>query len=310
MTDPADSTRSATPRTPGTAAKPNDVVPARVVDLTGRERQLRAALQMMAQIAARFARSARRTLPFMVRQRTRLMPRGVSIASPAQAEVPAVAGPTFEVLLESDDAPAWASLTINTSALRLILEGSLGAKSPGSGLLGTELTLAQRALVARVARSLAEDLANAVREDVGIRLSIVSSHGRTSDETSELPDSDGLRVDCVFEDIAEEPKITVSVAVSALESVSTRDEDELPVASDPRMHEAIKEVPVEVIAELGRIRVGLRELLTWRPGQLLRLSTAIDDPILIRVSGMAKFAGRPVISRGQLSVEIKGRAEE
>lgn len=310
MKDLADSTRSAAPRTPGTAAKHNDVVPARVVDLTGRERQLRAALQMMGQIAARFSRSARRTLPFMVRQRTRLMPGAVSITSPTEADEPASSGPVFEVLLESDDVPAWASLTINTSALRLILEGSLGARSPGSGLLGTELTLAQRALVARVARSLADDLANAVREDAGIRLSIVSSHGRTSDEDSELPNADGLRADCVFEDIADEPKLTIAVAVSALESVSRQEEDELPVAGDPRMHEAIKDVPVEVIAELGRIRVGLRELLTWRPGQLLRLSTAIDDPILLRVSGMTKFAGRPVISRGQLSIEIKGRAEE
>ncbi len=82
------------------------------------------------------------------------------------------------------------------------------------------------------------------------------------------------------------------------------------MAGDHRMYEAIKEVRGEVIAELGRIKVGLRELLTWRPGQVIRLSTAIDDPILLSVSGMTKFAGRPVISRGQLSVEIKGRAED
>jgi flagellar motor switch protein FliM len=288
----------------------NEAVPARVVDLTGRERQLRAALQTMAQIAGRFARSARRTLPFMGRQRTRLVPQGVNIVSPVEEDSPGSGGPNFEIILESDDMPAWASLTINTSALRLILEGSLGARSPGTGMLGVELTLAQRALVARVARSLADDLANAIREDVGIKLSIVSSHGRTSDESSEAPETDGLRVDCVFEDIAEEPKITVAVAVSALESASKRSEDEMPLASDPRMYEAVKEVPVEVIAELGRLKVGLRELLTWHPGQVLRLSTAVDDPIVLRVAGMTKFAGRPVISRGQLSVEIKGRAED
>jgi flagellar motor switch protein FliM len=238
------------------------------------------------------------------------VPQGVNIVSPIEEDSSGSGGPTFEVILESDDMPAWACLTINTSALRLILEGSLGARSPGTGLLGAELTLAQRALVARVARSLADDLASAIREDVGIKLSIVSSHGRTSDEGSEIPETDGLRVDCVFEDMAEEPKITVAVAVSALESASKRADDEMPLASDPRMYEAMKEVPVEIIAELGRIKVGLRELLTWRPGQVLRLSTAIDDPIVLRVSGMTKFAGRPVISRGQLSVEIKGRAEE
>jgi flagellar motor switch protein FliM len=170
--------------------------------------------------------------------------------------------------------------------------------------------LAQRALVARVARSLAEDLASVIRDDVGIRLAIVSSHGRTSDEVSDSPESDGLRVDCLFENMAEDPKITVAVAVCALESISKQAEEELPSAGDPRMTEAVKEVPVEIVAELGRFKVGLRDLLTWRVGQVLRLSTAIDDPIVLRVAGITKFAARPVISRGQLSVEIRGRADD
>jgi flagellar motor switch protein FliM len=310
MTDVPDPNRSAAPRVRGSASKRNEVVPARSVDLTGRERQLRAALQTMAQIAGRFARAARRTLPFMVRQRTRLVPQGVNIVNPIENDSQSIDGPSFEVILESDDLPAWASLTINTSALRLILEGSLGASTPGSGLLGTELTLAQRALVARVARSLAEDLASVIRDDVGIRLAIVSSHGRTSDEVSDSPESDGLRVDCLFENMAEDPKITVAVAVSALESISKQEEEELPSAGDPRMTEGVKEVPVEIVAELGRFKVGLRDLLTWRVGQVLRLSTAIDDPIVLRVAGITKFAARPVISRGQLSVEIRGRADD
>jgi len=125
-------------------------------------------------------------------------------------------------------------------------------------------------------------------------------------ESRSFRDPDGY----VFEEIAEEPKITVAVAISALESVSKRNEAEMPLTGDPRIYEAIKEVPVEVVAELGRIKVGLRELLTWHTGQVLRLSTAIDDPILLRVAGMTKFSGRPVISRGQLSIEIKGRAED
>lgn len=310
MTNASDPAPAAAPHVRGPTARRNDAVPARAVDLTGRERQLRAALQTMAQIAGRFARAARRTLPFMVRQRTRLVPQGVNIVTPIDAESQAAEGPTFEVILESDDVPGWASLTINTSALRLILEGSLGASTPGSGLLGTELTLAQRALVARVARSLAEDLANVIRDDVGIHLAIVSSHGRTSEEISDVPESDGLRVDCLFEDIPDDPKITVAVAVSALETANKPEEEELPAAGDPKMAEAVKDVPVEIVAELGRIKVGLREILTWKVGQVVRLATAVDDPILVCVSGMAKFTARPVISRGQLSVEIRGRADD
>ncbi len=310
MTDSSDSNRPIAQRARRAVGKRTEAVSARAVDLTGRERQLRAALQKMSQIAGRFARSARRTLPFMVRQRTRLVPQGVNIVSPAEDRDESTTGPSFEVVLESDDIPAWASLTINTAALRLILEGSLGASTAGSGLLGTELTLAQRALVARVARSLAEDLATAIRDDVGVRLSVVSSHGRTANELSEIPESDGLRVDCVFEDIQDDPRISIAVAIGTLESATHDDDDELPPAGDPKMAEAVKEVPIEFVAELGRLRVGLRSLLAWRVGQVIRLPTAIDDPVLLRVAGVTKFAGRPVISRGQLAVEIRGRADD
>jgi len=310
MTNPSDSSRPAAPQARGVVGKRTEAVSARSVDLTGRERQLRAALHTMSQIAGRFARSARRTLPFMVRQRTRLVPQGVNIVNPAEDDSQGEGGPSFEVILESDEIPAWASLTINTSALRLILEGSLGASTPGSGLLGTELTLAQRALVARVARSLAEDLANAVRDDVGIRLSVVSSHGRSADEISELPQTDGLRVDCIFEDIAEDPRISVAVSIGTLESVTRADEEELPTAGDPRMAEAVKEVPIEVVAELGRLKIGLRNLLAWKAGQVIRLTTATDDPVELRIAGVTKFVGRPVVSRGQLAIEIRGRADD
>ena len=310
MTDPSDSSRPVAPQARGMVGKRTEVTAARAVDLTGRERQLRAALQMMSQIAGRFARAARRTLPFMVRQRTRLVPQGVNIVNPAEHATSSEVGPSFEVILESDEVPAWASLTINTSALRLILEGSLGASTPGSGLLGTELTLAQRALVARVARSLAEDLANAIRDDVGVKLSIVSSHGRGADEVSEVPQSDGLRVDCIFEDIADDPRISVAVAVGTLESVTREVDQDLPTAGDPRMAEAVKDVPIEVVAELGRLKVGLRNLLAWKAGQVIRLTTATDDPVELRIAGVTKFVGRPVISRGQLAVEIRGRADD
>jgi len=310
MTTASDSSRPAAPPARGLAGKRTEAIAARAVDLTGRERQLRAALQMMSQIAGRFARAAKRTLPFMVRQRTRLVPQGVNIVNPSEDDQQADAGPSFEVVLESDEIPAWATLTINTSALRLILEGSLGASTPGSGLLGTELTLAQRALVARVARSLAEDLANAIRDDVGIKLSVVSSHGKSADEASERPQSDGLRVDCVFEDIPDDPRISIAVAVGTLESATRDDNDDLPTAGDPRMTEAVKDVPIEVVAELGRLKVGLRHLLAWKAGQVIRLSTAIDDPVELRIAGVTKFVGRPVISRGQLAVEIRGRADD
>ncbi|HMA94506.1 MAG TPA: FliM/FliN family flagellar motor C-terminal domain-containing protein, partial [Polyangiaceae bacterium] len=281
----------------------------RAIDLTGRERQLRAAMQAMAQVAARFARSARRTLPWMVRAKSRLLPQPVSIIIPAGDAVVNELGPSFDVVLEAEELPAWATISIGAVALRYVLDGSLGAKIPGAGELGPDLTLAQRAVVARVARAMTEDLILAVREEVGLKLNLVSARARSAQDPPELPGADGLRVDCLFDGMPDEPTISIAISAEALETAAREHHEESPVASDPRMEEAMRDVAVEVRVELGKAVVGLRSVLELRPGQVLRLSTALDDPALVLVGGIAKYAGRPVVSRGQLAVEIRGRLE-
>jgi flagellar motor switch protein FliM len=69
-------------------------------------------------------------------------------------------------------------------------------------------------------------------------------------------------------------------------------------------------VPVEVVAELGRVQLGLRRVLSLRPGEVLRLGAATDDLVQVRVAGIPKLYGVPVISRGQLSIQITRRHGE
>lgn len=309
MSEQLDSSRPGPGRSRQRGSKRMDGSSLRAVDLTGRERQLRAAMQAMAQVAARFARSARRTLPFLVRAKSRLLPQAVSIINPAD-EVPAPGdGPSFDVVLEAEELPAWASLTIGPAALKFVLEGSLGAKTPGTSELGNELTLAQRAVVARVARSLAEDFSAAVRDEVGLTFSVASSHARAAEDVPELPGADGLRVDCILDQLPGDPIISISISAEALETAAREQHEEAPIAADPRMAEAMRDVPIEVKVELGKATLGLRSVLALKVGQILRLETAVDDPAIVRIGGLEKFAARPIVSRGQLAVEIKGRLD-
>jgi flagellar motor switch protein FliM len=309
MNDVSESNRPNAARGRARPGKRMDGAALRALDLTGRERQLRAAMQAMAQVAARFARSARRTLPWLVRAKSRLLPQAVCIINPAEESATSEEGPSFDVILEAEEMPAWASLTIGPSALRYVLEGSLGAKTPGGGELGTELTLAQRAVVARVARSLADDFSAAVREEVGLKFAVASSRARGADEMAEAPGADGLRVDCILDGMAGDPMISIAVSAEALETAARELHDEVPVMSDPRMAEALREVCVEVRVDLGKTVLGLRSVLELKVGQVVRLATAVDDPAVVRIGGIGKFAGRPVVSRGQLAVEIKGRLD-
>ncbi|HEY5377504.1 MAG TPA: FliM/FliN family flagellar motor switch protein, partial [Polyangiaceae bacterium] len=96
----------------------------------------------------------------------------------------------------------------------------------------------------------------------------------------------------------------------ALESAARENDPPTTQAGDPRMAEALSDVPIEIVAQLGTVKLGLRRVLSLQPGQVLRLDTAVDDPVSVRVAGVTKFVGAPVISRGQLAVEIRGRHED
>jgi len=80
------------------------------VDMTGRERHLRGAMQAMAHVAQRFARSARRTLPFLVKRKARVLPEAVAIVD-LGAERIVQQGPIYEVILGAPGGPAWGLMT-------------------------------------------------------------------------------------------------------------------------------------------------------------------------------------------------------
>ena len=282
----------------------------RRVDLTGRERHLKGAMYAMSHVAQRFARGARKTLPFLVKRRARLVPEPVCIVD-LGAERVVERGPIFEILLEAEDGPAWACLSLGPEALSVMLEGALGGseKNASSGI-GADLTLAQAALVGKLARRLAQDFAEAVKGEVGISLRATSARSIPAGDERDANFADGLRAECAFEGIAGDARISIAMGAEALESAAKDQDGEEEDSSDPRMAEALCEVPVEVVAELGRVRLGLRRVLSLEVGQVLRLATAVDDPVIVRVGGVEKFRGAPVISRGQLSVEIRGRHED
>lgn len=279
------------------------------VDLTGRERHLRGAMQAMAHVAQRFARSAKRTLPFLVKRKARLSPEAVAIVDLGTDRIVSQ-GPIYEVILTTPSG-AWGLMTLNTDALGVVLEGVLGGgDSGGASGLGNDLTLAQTALVGRITRGLAEDFAEAVRAEVGIELSLELAHSVARGDEREATFPDGLSVDCTFEGIAGGARIAIALGAEALESAARDNDAPAAQTGDPRMAEAVCDVPVEIVAQLGSVKLGLRRVLSLQVGQVLRLDTAVDDPVSVHIAGVAKFVGVPVISRGQLAVEIRGRHED
>ena len=289
-------------RDPGHSVRP--------FDLTGRERHLRAAMQAMSRIGARFARAGRKTLPFMARRRSRLLPQGVAIADGLATAQDLGRSVRLEVTLE-EKGGSWAELVINAEGLAVIVEGTLGAGG-GNGLaaLGDDITPAARALATRIARSLASDLVTAIREEVGLEFEVGSVKSVSPGDIGEGRASDGLRIDCLFEGMPDSACIAVVMSAEALEEAAKEHEDTPAQNGDPRVVEGMRDVPVQVVAELGCTTLGLRRVLSLKVGDVLRLPTAIDDTISVKIGGVRKFAAVPVACRGQIAIEIRGRHED
>ena len=64
------------------------------------------------------------------------------------------------------------------------------------------------------------------------------------------------------------------------------------------------------INELGCAMLTLHRVLSLKVGEVVRLPTALDDAIAVRVAGVRKFNAVPVASRGQVAIEIRGRHED
>jgi flagellar motor switch/type III secretory pathway protein FliN len=67
---------------------------------------------------------------------------------------------------------------------------------------------------------------------------------------------------------------------------------------------ALANVPVEVVVELGTLRMRMRELRALDPGTTLTLPGFVDSRVPVFCEGTLKAWGRPVVSRGVLAVQI------
>ncbi|HLK35898.1 MAG TPA: FliM/FliN family flagellar motor switch protein [Polyangiaceae bacterium] len=279
--------------------------PIRKLDLTGKERQLRLAVEVMGRIAGEFARSARRCLPFLSRYKSQLVPGLVqSLQSSLESDLEQ---PTFEATIGTADGLGWASVTLDANAIAFVLEGALG----GSGAfwetsVDPALTSAQRALLTRLTASLASELAAQILREVGLSMSALGGPGAPPATSPEA--GDVLRVACKIEGLPVNASVVVSASAQALEhAAKEQDAAPEPVQGDPRVVDALLEVPMELRAELGRVSLGLKRVLMLRPGDVIHLKTATDDALRVTIAGVEKFCGVPVVSRGQLSIEVRDR---
>ncbi|MHB0912657.1 MAG: flagellar motor switch protein FliM [Armatimonadota bacterium] len=80
-----------------------------------------------------------------------------------------------------------------------------------------------------------------------------------------------------------------------------------PLSSAP-MAGALRAVDMPVSIQLGRARASIREILGMETGDIVKLDTAPDDELDVRIGRRARFLARACMEKSKLSVQITGRA--
>lgn len=76
-------------------------------------------------------------------------------------------------------------------------------------------------------------------------------------------------------------------------------------ASARRIAAALANVPVEIVVELGTLRLRLKELRRLEPNATFTLDGFVDSRVPVYCEGVLKAWARPVVSRGVLAVQIE-----
>lgn len=283
--------------------------------------QLAGALAKLGQIAVLFCRELRRAAPFLARQRARVV-----VGEPlADEEALALSGgPSFLVKLQGPE-HVWAALHFDERAIIALVEGLFGGTTvdaeddealpqgsegdAGRQVLGDTLTLAQRALLRRLCGDMSSQLKALVAAQTGKTLVVTELSSLKRAQAPELwPDA--VAVDCRIEEVPHPWAIRLFMGSDALSKLCAEATGKRETVDSPSMADAALRIPVTVIAELGRVTLKLSQVLGLRVGDTLRLPSAANDPVLVRVEGVPKFDAVPVISRGQVAVKIHSRHTE
>lgn len=241
----------------------------------------------------------RRSLPYLARRK-------VTITSepprPAlEAEVMESLKRPFHVtpLRVSGSARTSGGLALDGNAIAHGLDGMLGGgRGEVAALDPAGLTSAQSALATRLARGLVAAFAD-VLGAAGTPIEI------STDGAARGPQG-AVLVACAIrigdgDDAGTIVILVPAAAVAVGGSVDVARDD-----ADPAMHAAVVEAELEVVAELGRVRLPLSRLVSLSVGDVIRLPLAVDSMARLHVGGRALFEGKPTTRGSQIAIEVVG----
>ena len=77
------------------------------------------------------------------------------------------------------------------------------------------------------------------------------------------------------------------------------------------LKERISSIDVTIVAEIGSMGLSVRDVLSLRPGDVIRLpDVRVGDPMVVSIGNQKKFLCRPGVVGNKLAVQVIKKIEE
>jgi len=260
----------------------------------------RAACARIGEIAPELANALRRAVPFLARKRVAVRPeppRCLPFAELATDDgiVHASAFTARPAGTQTRSSTLRGLVLFDEVALARILDGVLGGDGGATNAVATPSS-AQSALASRIAGGMLKAIGDILAARLGLAV-------------EPTPSKDVAAGAAVVVPLTIEGGGTIHLALP-LSAISRDDEDSEPPHMDSGIAAAMTDVELDVVAELGRVRLPLEALAQLAIGDVIRLSLPLDERARVCAGGATLFHGRPTASGHVVAVAIERASKE
>jgi flagellar motor switch protein FliM len=272
--------------------------PNQLIAIAAEGSRVRRAIEILSESSQALAGAIRRAIPFVGRNALPVKVTSVAAVS-VEATTLALTKPWHMAKLVIEPGGSAGMIAFDGVAVAMVLDGLLGGEGKAPPTLAANLlTTTQTALMARVASGVCAAFSEALAR-AGLTLAprakdAPEAHGETAPITCTIEVGEGEHIGRVVLAIAKDALL----ARAGGETVKETD------APDPRIAGTVERIEVELVAELGRARMRLRDIARLQPGETLRLDAPLTGSVDVLAQGRPIFSGRPTAINGQIAVRL------